>query len=74
MRYVLVLLRKETEKEGILELCPSKKFNIEKCWDSVVFAVIFLNLAMFQIFFYVPDFFYVFLKNKGKNDRVPTFF
>ena len=32
------------------KLCPSKNFNIEKCWDSVVFALIFMNLAMLQIF------------------------
>ena len=32
------------------QLCPSKNFNIEKCWDSVVFAFIFLNLAMLQNF------------------------
>ena len=34
-----------------------------------------LGLCRFCLdFFYVPDFFYVFLKNQGKNDRVPTFF
>ena len=31
-------------------LCPSKNFNIEKCWDSAVFALFCLNLAMLQNF------------------------
>ena len=42
--------------------CPSKNLNIEKSWDLVIFALIFSEFG------YVPDFFYVFLKNQGKND------
>ena len=34
----------------------------------------FSEFGYVTVFFYVPDFFYVFLKNQGKNDRVPTFF
>ena len=56
------------------EACPSKTLNIEKTSDSVVFAWIFLEFGYVSVFFYVPDFFYVFFKNQGKNDRVPTFF
>jgi hypothetical protein len=56
------------------EACPSKNFNIEKSWDSVVFALIFSEFGYVTDFFYAPDFFYVFLKNHGKNDKVPTFF
>ena len=26
---------------SLQKACPSKNFNIEKCWDSVVFALIF---------------------------------
>ena len=35
--------------------CPSKNFNIDKCWDSVIFP-------FFPEFDYVTEFFYVFPK------------
>ena len=52
--------------EYILEACPSK--NLEKVWDIEIFC----NIAKFRkmkakndkvpIFFYVPNFFYVFFR------------
>ena len=46
--------------------CPSKNLNIEKTWDSVVFALIFSEFGYVTDFFYVPNFFYVFWKSRQK--------
>ena len=61
-------------RAATLKACPSKNFNVEKNWDSVVFALIFSEFGYVTDFFYVPNFFHVFLKNQGKNDRVPSVF
>ena len=53
-----------------LGACPSKNFNTEKSWDSVIFALIFSEFGYVTDFFYVPNFFYVFLKNQGKNESL----
>ena len=54
-----------------LQACLSKNFNIKKCWNSVVVALIFSEFGYFLCPKLLLCFF---LKNQGKNDKVPTFF
>ena len=55
-----------------LGACPSKNFNTEKSWDSVIFALIFSEFGYVTDFFYVPNFYYVFfekLRQKRKFNK-----
>ena len=73
-----------------LKLCPSKKFDIEKCWSflPLFFGIWlrdrnFLCLRLFLCFkkswdlkdcLYLCFLLHKISKNQGKNNRVPTFF
>ena len=54
--------------------CPCKNFNIEKSWNSVVFALIFSEFGYVTEFFCVPNFFYVFWKTKAKMSQFFSMF
>ena len=61
------------KKRFLVASCPSKNFDIEKWWNSVVFFWLFSEFG--TKFFYVPDFFYVFLvKSREEFWHVSMFF
>ena len=55
-------------------LCPSKNLNIEKTWDSVVFALIFFWIWLCSRFFLCSRLFLCFFEKSRQKWQSPNFF